>query len=91
MHYTDITGDDDYILPTNGVATLNCEVSIYIPASIGAASIVIGWLDKTNTFNPYVNGVLVAGAAQRFLSGSGVRIRARVTGFTTAFSIGFAV
>ena len=78
----------------NGVAeltpegyTLESKLTVLAPAVIGGATVTVGYNDSTDTFVPFTDGALTAGANLLINSGAGVNVVAQVTGFTTAFEI----
>jgi hypothetical protein len=85
-----VGADGDIQLPPN-VETRIDEVAIYIPASIGTATVVIGWVDPAGTTVPYAAGTMLAGEVQVFMCGQGVEMVATITSYSAPFTIGYTL
>ncbi len=89
MYYANIVANGDIPLTFNGQSTLSKEVTIYMP-SVAGATVAIGYLDDTGTAVPYTDGAILAQEQKRVRCGEGANMVAIVTGFTSAFKIGYA-
>jgi len=74
-------------LGTGGGNSNSDGVSVHIPADIGTATLTVGWVDSADVFNPYVDGVMLAGEAAKFSTGAGVPVALSVKSFSTAFVV----
>ena len=89
MNLTPVAANGEYKLPYD-INTRQDEVAIYIPASIGTATIVIGWIDHAGTTVDYADGAMIAEEVKVFACHNGVDMVATVTNYSTTFSIGYA-
>ncbi len=81
-----ITANGVYELTPEGY-TLESKLTVLSPAVIGGATVTVGYNDSTDTFVPFTDGALAAGANLLVNSGAGVNVVANVTGFTAGFTI----
>lgn len=89
MRKIEITADGNAQLPPDK-ETRKDEVGIYIPAAIGTATVVIGWVDPAGTTVPYADGTMLAGEAKVFACNQGVEMVATIASYSVPFAIGYA-
>jgi len=90
MRFTDITTNGAAPITTNGKATLTPEVTVYVPADIGTATIALSFIDKDDNVVPYTDGAILAGEQKRVRCGVGVKLVANIANYSTPFSLGYA-
>lgn len=84
-----VTANGDVALPSDTITRAD-EVAVYIPAAIGTATIIVGWVDPAGTTVPYADGTMLAGDAKVFACNQGIEMVATIASYSIDFVITLA-
>ncbi len=86
MAWRTITGNGDIDINVhNGQQTSG--YTVLAPASMNGASIIMGYLDNTDTFVALIDGAITDAGQTYIKSASGLKLIAQVSGYTADFDI----
>ncbi len=85
MGWIAITQNGDIAIKVD--KNIQSTISVLAPLTMNGATVIIGYFDLTDSFVPLIDGALASAGQVYARAGSEAALFARVTGFTSDFSI----